>query len=251
MTGPQKPQIEMEALYGFPLHYIPSLTPSGFTESVVLSWGYEYLSYLRFVLGRLKRLEFNTLLDVGCGDGRLLHEIRRELPGKDLLGVDTSERAIALADIMSPGVKHVCAEVRALGRTHPPVDVVTLIEVLEHIPPADLPGFLEDVSPCVRDGGSLLITTPGKLTRLTPHHFQHFSLDQLRGLLADRFEVVEHAYLNRQSGEVAILQKLLSNRLFVLRSEALAARLYHRYERSYLLGTESDHRRLFLLCRKK
>ncbi len=41
------------------------------------SWGYRYLGRLQVVFDLLDGLEFDSLLDVGCGDGRFLREARQ------------------------------------------------------------------------------------------------------------------------------------------------------------------------------
>ncbi len=85
-------QAVQEAEYEFPYHYIPRLEGGNFSQVRKLRWGYEYLSYLRFVLARLERVEFGSLLDVGCGEGRFLREVSKRFSGKRLLGVDFSAR---------------------------------------------------------------------------------------------------------------------------------------------------------------
>ena len=49
-------QAVQEAEYEFPYHYIPRLEGGNFSQVRKLRWGYEYLSYLRFVLARLERV---------------------------------------------------------------------------------------------------------------------------------------------------------------------------------------------------
>src|SRR5215212_3675852 len=91
-----------EAEYEFPYHYIPRLEGGNFSQVRKLRWGYEYLSYLRFILSRLEGIEFDSLLDVGCGEGRFLHEVFKRYPDKNLLGVDSSSRALEYARLLNP-----------------------------------------------------------------------------------------------------------------------------------------------------
>src|SRR3954449_3553400 len=77
--APAKQTIQ-ESEYEFPYHYIPTLVNGNFSQVRKLRWGYEYLSYLRFVLSTLEKLQFNSLLDVGCGEGRFLSEVAKRFP---------------------------------------------------------------------------------------------------------------------------------------------------------------------------
>src|SRR5437870_12131964 len=90
-------QAVQEAEYEFPYHCSPRLEGGNYSQVRKLRWGYEYLSYLRFVLTRLERVEFDSLLDVGCGEGRFLREVSKRFEGKRLLGVDFSARAVEYA----------------------------------------------------------------------------------------------------------------------------------------------------------
>src|SRR4051812_16394470 len=95
-AGATAPEMEREAIqeaeYEFPYHYIPQLENGNFSQVRKLRWGYEYLSYLRFILAQLEKLEFASLLDVGCGEGRFLSEVSKRFPDKNLKGVDRSQR---------------------------------------------------------------------------------------------------------------------------------------------------------------
>src|ERR1043166_3143274 len=75
-TVPRQETIQ-ETEYQFPYHYIPTLENGNFSQVRKLRWGYEYLSYLRFILSRLDKIEFASLLDVGCGEGRFLCEVQK------------------------------------------------------------------------------------------------------------------------------------------------------------------------------
>lgn len=59
-------------------------TDINFSQVRNLSWGYEYLSYLNFVLEKASQIGFKSLLDVGCGDGRLLYELRQRFSDTQL-----------------------------------------------------------------------------------------------------------------------------------------------------------------------
>ncbi|HVF44250.1 MAG TPA: class I SAM-dependent methyltransferase [Pyrinomonadaceae bacterium] len=242
-------QAVQEAEYEFPYHYIPRLEGGNFTQVRKLRWGYEYLSYLRFVLARLERAEFDSLLDVGCGEGRFLREASRRFPGRRLLGVDFSARAVEYARLLNPGLRFAREDIADGAAPAESFDVVTLIETLEHVPPGVLREFVAGLRRRVNEGGLLVVSVPSKNIKMSAKHYQHFDLGSLKAALAPRFEVAEHYYLNRISKWDRLLSALLTNRYFILNERRLLNAVFRRYERSLLAARESDCKRICVVCR--
>lgn len=242
-------QAVQEAEYEFPYHYIPRLEGGNFSQVRKLRWGYEYLSYLRFVLARLEGVEFGSLLDVGCGEGRFLREVSRRFPGKRLLGVDFSARAVEYARLLNPGLRFAREDVADDAAPPERFDVVTLIETLEHVPPAESGEFVRGLRRRVNEGGLLVVSVPSKNIKMSAKHYRHFDLDSLAAALAPRFEVEEHFYLNRISKWDGLLSAVLTNRYFILNERRLLNALFRRYERSLLAARESDCKRICVVCR--
>lgn len=237
-----------EAEYGFPYHYLPTLENGKFSQFKNLRWGYEYLSYLRFVLSKLEGWEFDSLLDVGCGDGRFLYEARKLFPGKVLTGVDYFEPAVALARLLSPGPTYVRGDITDPALLDRRYDAVTLIDTLEHVPPAYVPDFVRGIRQHTSPSGRLVVTVPSTNQPLNRKHYQHFTLDSLKRALAPHFEVTEHYFINRKSRGVSALESLLTNRLFVLNERRLTRAVYGYYERHALKATEKDCKRICVVC---
>lgn len=88
----------------------------------------------RFVLRLLGRISsFSSLLDIGCGTGLLLQEIHRVYPQAKLAGAEFSQRALEIAAQRVPQLEFLSLD---LEKSPAPktYDVVTCIDVLEHIP---------------------------------------------------------------------------------------------------------------------
>jgi SAM-dependent methyltransferase len=238
-----------EAEYEFPYHYIPRLEGGNFSQVRKLRWGYEYLSYLRFILSRLEALEFESLLDVGCGEGRFLSEVSKRFPGKKLAGADTSARALEYARLLNPRVEFTCGDVTDPDLFAERFDVVTLIETLEHIPPGEVSDFVAGLRRRLKSDGALIVSVPSENLRLNRKHYQHFNLESLRSALGPHFTVTRHYFLNRISRWDKLLGKLLDNRLFILNEPRLLNALYRRYESSLLNALESDGKRICVVCR--
>ena len=96
------------------------------------------LPRVRQVLGFLHGIEFRTLMDVGSGRGVFLLPFMEEFPQVQVTSLDLLEKRVAFLNELSAGGYH---QLKAFGENicnqpYPEnsFDVVTLLEVLEHIP---------------------------------------------------------------------------------------------------------------------
>jgi 2-polyprenyl-3-methyl-5-hydroxy-6-metoxy-1,4-benzoquinol methylase len=238
---------QQEVQYDFPYHFVPSRENGRFSLCRSLWWGFEYLSYIELVRDAVMKRTPAGVLDVGCGDGRLLHEIRLVNESSSLCGIDLSERAISLARHFTPsGVDFKCEDIDSYIEGKPPFDVITLVEVLEHIPPDAIPGFLEAISAALAEEGRLFITVPSTNDKLNRKHFQHFDEASLRRTLEPYFHVYSIDFLNAWSPLVRkIISPLFCNKYFILNHKPLTSRLYDWYCRRYLQANSRNGKRLF------
>jgi len=201
-------QLEQEEQYSVPYHYIPLLQKGNFSQSLSWSWGMHYLAGIELVLSVLKRESFSSVLDVGCGDGRFLREASNAFEGVKFHGIDYSEKAIAFARAFNPSLSYSCfdIETESLDKKY---DVVTMMEVLEHIPPGNVPTFLESVSQALSPGGRLFLTVPHINKMVNDKHYQHFSNETLRNALEPHFRVQQIMPFDRQSRVIGRLTRLL------------------------------------------
>jgi SAM-dependent methyltransferase len=113
-----------------------------------------------------------SLLDVGCGDGRLLAWALQRSPGLRASGIDQEPTVIALAATRLAGrdvdLRVVALEHLPTGRTY---DVVVSANAVYYSPPAELPGQLAGLADRLAPGGRLVVGTalrpePGRGRRL-------------------------------------------------------------------------------------
>src|SRR5262245_37977053 len=71
---PHTPQTLQEAEYWFPYHYVSQWSPR-FSQCFYDSWGIHYISTIEFLLEKLSALPFYSIVDIGCGDGRMSREL--------------------------------------------------------------------------------------------------------------------------------------------------------------------------------
>lgn len=128
-------------------------------------------------------------LDVGCGAGTLMEAVRDR--GWEVIGTEVS--ASAAEAVRAKGFDVRAGELSQLGLDFGAFDVVSMVEVVEHVP--EPRALLAEVRPLLRPGGALYITTPhgrgisARLLRTNwsivapPEHLQLFSLRGLRAAL--------------------------------------------------------------------
>jgi SAM-dependent methyltransferase len=242
-----------EEEYAFPYHHVVSFR-RGFRQSFHDAWGINYAATIELLIELLGRQEFRTLVDVGCGDGRLVDELMREFPKRRIVGVDYSRRAIDLARAMVPGGDFVHADIGdpdGLRSLQGPFDRALLVEVLEHIPPAAAPRFLMSVRQLLGTEGELIVTVPHVNKPTEPKHYRHFTSASITSLLGEGgFLVTEVTPFERRTLVKRLLDAVLGNRLLILNERRTLDLLYRFYKRRLLrVANEGQCARLLVTAR--
>ncbi|WP_259252194.1 class I SAM-dependent methyltransferase [Salinibacter ruber] len=217
------------------------------------SWGFRYLGGLQVVFDQLESIDFDSLIDVGCGDGRFLHEMSDRYPGKEILGVDYSRRAIDLAEVMSPSVEFRCQNILDDGIDER-FDVAVLIEVFEHIPPDDLDAFVDATARLLDSGSTLIATIPHTNKWVSDKHYQHFNQSKLQDLLAPHFTNTEFFHIDDISSTLLeYLQSLVGGdgEHFVVTDSRIMTVFWRLYRRHYLYTTRDRCGRIAVVAEKE
>lgn len=168
-----------------------------------------------------------SILDIGCGNGDLLHYLHKQRPEWDLTGID-------LISNDHPRIHFIKGDIytTSFGKTF---DGVACLHTIEHVvDPSELVRIFSSV---VAPGGYLLVATidssslihriAGALRHIgirvaydrifSSHHLHHFSFQSLRSLLERHdFEVVEHYNYNHPLKSVDVPAKGAIGRFFYL-----------------------------------
>src|SRR5690606_13435990 len=83
-----------------------------FCQTFYDSWGINYVSTIEYILLRLRDLKWQSVVDVGCGDGRMSRELALHFPSRQVTGIDYSDRAISLARAMNADLPSLTFEKR-------------------------------------------------------------------------------------------------------------------------------------------
>ncbi|MDJ0941610.1 MAG: class I SAM-dependent methyltransferase [Woeseiaceae bacterium] len=248
-----KEQQIQEAQYRVPYHYLPKRGVGGFRQHDYWSWGFRYLGGMHVVQSLCDEDEWTSLLDLGCGDGRFLSDLGGRYPDRRLVGIDYSERAIALANALNEGVEYRAADIIRDDTGSERFDVVTLVEVLEHIPLDDVPAFVASAVDFVKPGGRLVLTVPHNNNPVSDKHFQHFDSGMLRVLFEQELEDLRLIPFDFFSRKTDIWFRLLgrTGKYFLVTWPPVLDAFYRHYiENDLFGGDESECSRIAMVGRR-
>lgn len=237
-----------ESWYSFPYHYVTALPPK-FSVARVYDWHLNYASAVTFLLDRIAAEDKREkIIDIGCGDGRLIHELVKRFPDAHLTGIDYSQQAIRLASALNASGS-MSFEARDLIEDpfEGDNDVAVLMEVYEHIEPAKADTFLRGVRDTLRPGGVLHLTVPHRNLPLAPHHFRHFDSELLGREVSACFDVDVIKPFERMSSKRKWMNRLLMNRYFILNHQGALNSVFRNYMNTmFHCDREDQCQRLYL-----
>jgi 2-polyprenyl-3-methyl-5-hydroxy-6-metoxy-1,4-benzoquinol methylase len=146
----------------------------------------------------------SSLLDVGCGEGVLVHKWAQRLPATRVVGIDLEEPSIQAGweQRQAPNLQYKVMRAENLPFADGEFELACAIEVLEHVP--DPEHTLAEMARCA--SGHLLVSVPREpLWRMlnmargaylrdlgnTPGHLNHWSGRSFTRLLERHGEVVQ------------------------------------------------------------
>lgn len=170
-------------------------------------------------LEKIEGIEFDSLLDLGCGGGDLLLGLSKVFPDKRLEGVDLSPMMIERA--RSKGVSAQVADICTLDSRY---DIITAVfDMLNYIPPFKLKEFLSCINNRLNEGGYLICDIN------TLHGFEEISNGSLIVDEDDKFLAVDSYFDDGISRSHFTLFSRVEDDLYKKRSEDIK-QFYHRPE---------------------
>ncbi len=154
-----------------------------------------------FMRGRDQRQV--RLLDIGCGTGRFLREVRRAYPAMELTGLDLSRPYLAEAERHFEGLRPAAwleANAEAVPLTDKSQDIVTTVFLFHELPPDVRRVVIAEMTRVLKPGGLLVFIDSLQLgdrdggwdgflegfpERFHEPYYRHYLIDNLDGAFAD------------------------------------------------------------------
>jgi len=151
-----------------------------------------------------------SILDYGCGDGKLFPNlVRLGIPADSIHGIEVSNARIERCkSIGFQNVQYLPLNQKLPYPDHS-FDIINYLEVIEHVPASEIDFYLSEMARVLKPGGAAIITTPNypikrvidiyygmrdrKWTRLKddPTHVTFYNPQRLSSRLSGFFEKVE------------------------------------------------------------
>jgi 2-polyprenyl-3-methyl-5-hydroxy-6-metoxy-1,4-benzoquinol methylase len=246
-----KEQIVQNEQYEYPYHYIPQYR-SGFSQTYNWIWGRNYISAIEFILGEIKKdsKSIKSIVDVGCGDGRLTKELAFEFKDKHIAGYDYSKKAIDLAKAINPNLNFIKKNI-INDPAAEQFDAISLVEVFEHIPIENCEDFVKGLVNLLNKDGRVYLTVPHKNKSVSEKHFQHFNYKSLTGYFEQYFRVEEVVFFDKLTKWNRVINLILVNKLFILNSRYLNNLIFKIYKKYFFVTKEKNCGRIYLKLAKK
>jgi len=241
--------------YFLPYHW--TIREHDFFTSGVMYFG--YLKIIDSLIKKYTNTEQIKHLDIGCGDGRATLYFNDNNPNLESTGIDLSDRAIAYAKLLDISQK-VNFTTKNLFEIDEKYNLISMVEVLEHIDIDILENFLKHVNKILLVDGLLILSVPSLNlpTYLHKGHIQHFSENSLRALLGKSdFEITQTTYQHNMNYSfflsknliVRAVYKLIKNKFYTLNIiEKVLYRIYYKFWN--IVKKENDAARIIMVCKK-
>ena len=242
-----KQQKHQDNQYNFPYHWLPQFFSDGaFSVGRYYPWGIEYLTYMDMVANLIKKEKPSNLLDIGCGDGRLSDFVRFE--GCKYTGVDLSKKAITIASVLNEDVEFINNDIRTIERKF---DVISLVEVIEHLPDDEIEGFLYSVVSLLNNYGKVIVSVPTTNLPLNKKHFRHYDIDLLKRQLECvglKIESVNYSF--KLCFFSSVLRRIVTNRIYTLNPSIVTKAIWCIHKKMGYFAKEENAAHIVVVAQK-
>ncbi|MFW2605348.1 class I SAM-dependent methyltransferase [Aliarcobacter butzleri] len=244
-------QKSQDTEYDLPYHHISKFRGK-FSQTFNDTWGINYVSTIEFLLHKLEDENFSSIVDIGCGDGRLTLELYREFRNQSkILGIDYSEKAIRQARAVVNADIFKCVDITT-EKLQEKFDLGLLIEVFEHVNPIYEEEFVCGIKNLLNQNAILYVTIPHENKPIEYKHYRHFSKSTILKSFEKYFEPIEIIPFEKISKRKKIIDWCLTNKYFILNHDKFKNFIYKYYKQNlFYVMDEQSCQRLFIKFRRK
>ena len=242
--------LSQDTLYNFPYHYIPQ----SFNNEIIKPfrvhyWLYDYLRLIKYLIERIKKIEGENILDFGCGDGRLINELKK-LVRKNIFGYEISTQASKFFYAFNPEIE-LLNNLNVLKKYKNFFDVINFSEVIEHIPDKEVKENINAIYESLKPNGYLIVTAPHENFPVHKKHYRHYNFETLiANFEENKFTLIEKKFLFKTNIFRTIVRKFFFNRYFIINSNLLF-KLFSGLNNFFFFSEEKKCGTIFLMLKKK
>jgi len=242
--------LAQDNLYNFPYHYLPERVGKKIIKPFrVYYWLYDYLLLHEFLNQKLKNFKNFNILDFGCGDGKLINEIKKNTENR-FFGYEISKKAISFFKAFNAEISLIENE-NDLNQSENFFDVVIFSEVIEHIKDSDIENVVGKIYKLLKKNGFLFVTAPHENLPVHKKHYRHYNFQKLiNNFPNDKYELIEKKFLFKSSLLKVFIRKLFFNRFFIFNSN-MFYKMYYSLNKIYFFSEEKKCETIFLILKKR
>lgn len=238
-----------EKQYEFPYHYIHYFDDKGRMVRFRATGVSRYQCCLLHNKEIIESSNVDSVLDVGCGDGRLLGILNENIKHK--VGVDLSEKAISFARAFHPDINFQAKDAKDVEGEF---DIVVSMQVLEHISDDKVNDFLRTVAIRTKLGGQVIISVPTTVLSLDKKHYRHYDIDLFARQLESsnvnlRIEKVQ--YIHRTPFWLKIYRRGTNNKVWFFGFKALDNYIWNYCWRNLRITDEKHGEDMVIILKKQ
>ncbi|MBD3212099.1 MAG: methyltransferase domain-containing protein [Candidatus Lokiarchaeota archaeon] len=239
--------------YKFPYHYLLDIKLEKIDLVKRYTYGFEQYALLIHILKILIDIKPKSIIDVGCGDGKLIYEILRNKFLKKntdkVVGIDYNKKAILFAKAFNLYNKAIFIEGDAFDIKNGKFDVAILMEVLEHISPDKIKKFIKGIYKNLKDISYLIISTPSTNLALQKKHYMHYNYNLMVKTLNGLFSIQKTYFIGSTKKTYKIFKYIYLLTNYFKRLD-LTKYLFSYFNKKYLNTSEDYCIHLIFLCKK-
>ena len=241
---------KQDSLYNFPYHFLPQNNPNKIIKPFrIYYWLYDYIFLINFLIKKIKDINFENFLDFGCGDGRLIYDLQKNIK-KNIYGYEISKRAASFFESFNQDIK-LLKKKEELENYHNFFDLINFSEVIEHIPEDQVQSNIDLIYFMLKKNGKLIVTAPHENNPVHKKHYRHYNSDTLiKNFSSEKFELIEKKFLFKKSFLKTFVRKIIFNRLFIINSN-LIFKIFYELNNFLFISEEKHCDTIFLIFKKK
>ncbi len=238
-----------ENQYMFPYHHIAYLDDqNNVVNHRSLSWGFKYFCYLLRIRELVEELNPESILDVGCGEGRFLGLLRTDIRK---VGVDLSQRPIRFAKAFHPAIEF---HAIGAGQLEESFDIVTAIEVLEHVPDEEVVDFFKILEKRIKPHGKIIISVPTTVLPTSKKHYRHYTLEIFNKQLSQsgvKLKIKHVEYVYKSAFWIKTYSKLTQNKFWIFEIKPVRNWIWKIIKSKYSIATQKNGEEMILVLERK